>query len=152
MASPCSVVCSLLLIPPSFLRCTVTERPVLVLPEWMVLRWQSRVDGKNALILSLWAAKPEHGWLCWLGRSEVVGPRRPAHSCDSLQKPKRVQPSVMRRRVEQAWRLRWGALLACASARAFAASLLDLRPCGADGAIPHAHEVVHDFRYSGLAD
>ena len=27
-----------------------------------------------------------------------------------------------------------------------------LRPCGADGAIPHAHEVVHDFRYSGLAD
>ena len=55
----------------------------------------------------------------------------------------RSKPSVMRRRVEQTWRL---SLLACASARAFAASLLDLRPCGADGAIPHAHEVVHDFR------
>ena len=55
-------------------------------------------------------------------------------------------------RREQAWLLRWGALLAYASARAFAASLLDLRPCGTDGAIPHAHEVVHDFRYSGLAD
>ena len=63
----------------------------------------------------------------------------------------RSEPSVMRRRVEQAWRLRWGALLACASARAFAASLLDLRPCGADGAIPHAHEVVHDFGYSGFS-
>ena len=38
----------------------------------------------------------------------------------------RSEPPVLRRRAEQAWRLRCGALLACASARAFAASLLDL--------------------------
>ena len=84
----------LALMPPSFLRCTATERPVLVPPVWMVHRWQSHADGKNALILSLWAAKPEHGWVCWLWRSAVDGPRRRAHSCDSLQKPKRDQSQV----------------------------------------------------------
>ena len=63
----------------------------------------------------------------------------------------RSEPSVLRRRVEQAWRLKWGALLACGSARAFAASFVDLRPCSADGAIPHAHEVWHDFRCSGFS-
>ena len=39
----------------------------------------------------------------------------------------RSETPVMRRRVEQAWRLRWGAMLACTAARAFAASLLDMR-------------------------
>ena len=33
---------------------------------------------------------------------------------------------LMRRRVEQEWRLRWGSLLACAGARAVAMSMLDL--------------------------
>ena len=58
--------------PPSFSRCIATERPV-----WMVHLWQLHADGKN--VRSLWA----HGWLCWLGRSAVGGPRRPARSCDS---------------------------------------------------------------------
>ena len=31
----------------------------------------------------------------------------------------------MRRPAEQAWRLRWGAMLGCAAARAVASSLLD---------------------------
>ena len=63
-----------------------------------------------------------------------------------------TEPRVMRRPVEQVWRLRWGAFLACAPPRAFAASLLDVRPSGVDGAIPHAHEVVNGFRCTGLAD
>ena len=29
------------------------------------------------------------GWLCWLGRSVVGGPQRPARLCDFLQRPKR---------------------------------------------------------------
>ena len=58
----------------------------------------------------------------------------------------------MQRRVEQAWRLRWGSMLACASARAVASSLLELRrPHGADGEGPPAHEVDAEFRYAGLA-
>ena len=31
----------------------------------------------------------------------------------------REEPPILRRRVEQAWRLRWGSLLACVSARVF---------------------------------
>ena len=59
---------------------------------------------------------------CWHGRSE---------------------PLILRKRVEQAWRMRWAANLACSAARAFAASLLGLRVGGdADGNVPWAHEVV----------
>ena len=53
---------------------------------------------------------------------------------------------ILRRRVEQAWRLRWGSLLACTAARAVAASLLELpRAHGADGDTPASHEVERDL-------
>ena len=43
-------------------------------------------------------------------------------------------------------------MLACASARAVASSLLELRrPHGADGEGPPSHEVDAEFRYAGLA-
>ena len=51
--------------------------------------------------------------------------------------------------LEQAWRLPWGSMLACASARAVASSLLELRH--ADGEGPPSHEVDAEFRYAGLA-
>ena len=52
---------------------------------------------------------------------------------------------------EQAWRSRWASTLACSAARAFAASLLNLRVGGgADGNVPRTHEVVHEFRHEGL--
>ena len=45
----------------------------------------------------------------------------------------RSETLLLRRRVEQARRIRWGSMLACAAARAFAASLLDQRaPVGSD--------------------
>ena len=66
-----SAACSLLWMPPSFLRCTAAERPVLVPPVWMVQHCQSHADGKNALVWSLWAAKPEHG--CVVLGGEVGG-------------------------------------------------------------------------------
>ena len=57
----------------------------------------------------------------------------------------RSETPVMRRRVEQAWRMRWGAMLACTAARAFAASLLNLRlGGGADGEVPTTQEVVNE--------
>ena len=63
----------------------------------------------------------------------------------------RSEPHILRKRVEQAWRLRWGGILACAAARAFAASLLDLRLAGGvDGDVPASHEVVNELRHAGL--
>ena len=63
----------------------------------------------------------------------------------------RNETRLMRRRVEQAWRLRWWAMLSCAAARAFAASLLGMRSSrGSDGVSPLSDEVVHDHRYAGL--
>ena len=54
----------------------------------------------------------------------------------------RSEPFLTRRRMEQAWRLRWYSVISYAAARAFAASLLELRGGhGADGQVPPAHEV-----------
>ena len=54
----------------------------------------------------------------------------------------RQETALLRRRVEQVWRMRWGAILACATARAVATSLLNLCTAhGADGDTPPAHEV-----------
>ena len=57
----------------------------------------------------------------------------------------RGETYILRRRVEQAWRLRWGSL-ACTAARAVAAPLLEL-PCahGADGGTHASHEVERDL-------
>ena len=56
-----------------------------------------------------------------------------------------------RARSEQAWRLRWGSLLACAAARAFACSLLEKRVSGGvDGDTPSVHEVLGECRFAGL--
>ena len=60
----------------------------------------------------------------------------------------RQETALLRRRVEQAWRMRWGAILPCATARAVATSLLNLCTAhGADGDTPPAHEVEGDHRY-----
>ena len=48
----------------------------------------------------------------------------------------RSEPFLMLRRMEQAWRLRWFSILSCAAARAFEASLLELR--GGHGVDGHA--------------
>ena len=60
--------------------------------------------------------------------------------------------NVLRKRTEQAWRLRWVSLLGCAATRAFAASLLELRASGAVGPVPPSHEVEGDHRSAGLDD
>ena len=53
---------------------------------------------------------------------------------------------ILRRRVEQAWRSRWQAVLSCAATKAFARSLLELRTsAGADGDTPASHDVFRDF-------
>ena len=64
----------------------------------------------------------------------------------------REEPRLLRRRAEQAWRMRWGAILSCAAAKAVAISMLDLRCAqGADGDTPPSWEVEGDHRHAGLA-
>ena len=58
---------------------------------------------------------------------------------------------LLRRRVDKAWRLRWGAMLSCAPARAVASSLLKRRTAvGSDCATPLSHDVEEDFWHSGV--
>ena len=63
----------------------------------------------------------------------------------------RQEPRLLQKRVEQARRMRWGAILACAVAKAVATCLLDLR-CGhgSDGDAPLAWEVEADHRHAGF--
>ena len=59
----------------------------------------------------------------------------------------RHEPCILRRRVQQAWRSRWQAILSCAAAKAFARSLLEMRAVvGADGDTLASHDVL---RFSG---
>ena len=55
----------------------------------------------------------------------------------------RSVPFLVRRRMEQAWRLRWTGLLACAAGRSFVASMLGLH--GGRG------EVECDHRFAGFS-
>ena len=74
------------------------------------------------------------------------------HFLTQLSRAKVRETPLMRRRVEQAWRLRWGSLLSCVAARAVALSLLELPGVsGADGDTPASHEVERDFVHAGLA-
>ena len=64
----------------------------------------------------------------------------------------REETHLMRRRVEQVWRLRWGSTFSCAAARSVATSLLELRGArGADGETPSVADVEQEFRFAGLA-
>ena len=64
----------------------------------------------------------------------------------------RCEGLLLRRRAEQAWRLRWGALLSCTAARAVADIFLELPgSVGADGDTPASCEVERDFAFAGLA-
>ena len=57
----------------------------------------------------------------------------------------REVPRVLQKRVELSWWFWWGSLLACASARAFAAFLLDLHVSGGvAGGVPRWDERVPD--------
>ena len=63
----------------------------------------------------------------------------------------REEIPLLRRRAEQAWRLRWGAMFACAAAKAVASSLLNLLDShGGDGRTPMPHEADSDHRYARL--
>ena len=64
----------------------------------------------------------------------------------------RGETHLMRKRAEQAWRLRWGSILACAVARTVASTMLEFPGArGADGDTPASQDVEQDCRFAGLA-
>ena len=101
---------------------------------------------------------------------ELAGPHRRAHlvvlalevgrrwSCETqafiteLARAKaRNETQLMRRRVEQAWRLRWGSILACVAAWAVASTMLELPGArGSDGDTPPSQDVEQEWRFAGL--
>ena len=65
----------------------------------------------------------------------------------------RHEPNLMRRRVEQAWRMRWCSLGMRCSPRARHVALgIEGLKGGADGVELPSHEVEGDHRHSGLSD
>ena len=60
----------------------------------------------------------------------------------------REVPFVLQARAEAAWRRRWSNILACSAARAFASSLLEIRPAPATGDMPLVNEVLRDARFA----
>ena len=61
----------------------------------------------------------------------------------------RGETNLMCRRVERAWRLRWGSILACAVARTVALTMLELSGArGADGDTPASQDVEQDGRFA----
>ena len=95
---------------------------------------------------------------------ELVGPRSRARlvvlavevggrwSAAEVAKAKALQETpLLQKRAEQAWRLRWADIFACAAAKAVASSLLELKVAhGADGDTPSCSEVWTNHRFDAL--
>ena len=80
------------------------------------------------------------------------GRRRRTHSFHVAKAKARREPRLLQKRAEQAWRMRWGAILSCAAAKAVATCLLGLRCAqGSDGDTPLSWEVEVDHCHAGLA-
>ena len=63
----------------------------------------------------------------------------------------RNECTLLRKRAEQAWRLRWAGMLACSVARAFASFLLEQRGNGGvDGETPALTDLLSESRFAGL--
>ena len=69
-----------------------------------------------------------------------------------LAKVKARREPLLQKRAEQAWRMRWCAILSCAAGKVVATCLLGFRCAhGADGDTPLSWEVEADHRHAGLA-
>ena len=134
--------------------CEVTETPGEEQRHETELHCQRQEGTRSGLTPNWLALELGHVW--WFLLWRLVGGRWSPEATDfvsQLAKAKaRSEPFLVRRRMEQAWQLRWTGLLACAAARSFAASLLGLHGGrGADRFAPRSHEVECDLRFVGLS-
>ena len=94
--------------------------------------------GAGGGLSSQWRqARARFGMHDILDRRHLMGLVTPCTFISQLAKAKRL----LQRRAEQAWRMRWGAILSCAAAKAVATCLLGLRCAhGSDGDTPLSWE------------
>ena len=116
----------------------VTVRPDQEPPTEMESLWHVQDAQRNARILSYLDHAPELAWSSWAAKLRGRWSMKRSCFCDSSPEPKPDRcHQCCGRSVEEVWRLRWASILACAAARAFAASLLGLRIGGkVDGDAP----------------
>ena len=134
-----SMVLSLPLTPLWSLLFVPTVSPGVSVLTWTAPPSPKPVVSSSALIQSSQAIMAALGWLFSQLRPEAVGQRRLVPSVSQLAKAKaRSVPRILAGRARQAWHHRWSSMLACASARAFALSLLDRR-----AAVGFATENLH---------
>ena len=131
--------------------CAVTAQPGVELLMLTESRWLSPDGERSVGIQSWWGLEPDHVLLFLAWRSVADGLQKRLVSWALWRGPNPVAQCLMRKRAEWSWRLRWGSILSCAAARAVAASLLDLPRTsnGADGEVPHLHEVERDLHVAG---
>ena len=117
--------------------CAGTGHLTLGVQTKMEQLWQLLAAARKRAILNWLVNTGAPGWLSSPAKLVGVGQR-------SVAKAKvRSEPKIMRSRAKQAWLLRWGSILACSSARAFAMSLLERRGgMGTDGPTPSTDDVV----------
>ena len=110
------------------------------------------VDGGDRVVLQPARRRKERTYAELLGRRacsklvvlavEVVsgGLKRRGCSCLLARAKARCERPLLRKRIQQAWRLRCGALLSCTTACAVVSSMLELLGArGADGDTPAQH-------------
>ena len=118
-------------------------------PMWMVPRRWPPDAASNVDIHSWQGRTAGHGsWSCLV---RLVGDgltRAGTSSASCPERRPRREPPLLQQQVRHAWVFRWGSMLACSAARAFALSLLEQRGGqGVDGPTPLDHDVMWEGRY-----
>ena len=107
-----------------------------------------RDDGRQISTGLRWRWRGVRRKLAW---SQGGSQLKPSLSCPSWRRP---SPAISHACCDDAQSkrggMRWCAVLSCAAARAFAASLLGLRPVGSDGSTSFSHKVLTSWRHVGL--
>ena len=128
--------------------CTVTGGSERVQPTHRELLWRQQDAAKSGDIRSFWGQSEKQ-----VGGVLEVGGRwsRASHFISQLARARaRQEHPILRRRPEQAWRLRWGSMVSRVVARAVADSLLGLpRALGADG-VNLVQDVERDLLAAGF--
>ena len=148
----CSMVLSSPLTPHWFLQFVQTVSPGVSVLTWTALLLPKPVVSSSALIQS---SRGNHGRARLVVLAAENGGRWSEEArafVSQLAKAKaRSVPRILAGRARQAWHHRWSSMLACASARAFALSLLDRRAAvGCDGEPPSSSAVVTECRHLRL--
>ena len=112
------------------------QEKTVLLCDWPVV-------GKNVPTLSYQVNMAGPGWSFWFAKWGADGLRDPVILSAAGQGQDSPCPSQSSDSAKLAWMWRWGTILACASAKALAQSLLERRPTpGHDGPTPSVNDVV----------